>query len=303
MLNDRAIMSSVFELDDDKLIEQFTQGSDRLLVSANLRLEINGGVSQLFTRNGEAIAIMYLQNKPCSVIIKHSSPFSQSIDGLLIDRDFVKLGNAVRPGFIEYKHFTTPAGYRIWHTEPAVLWKKWWPTERFQDKQRFNMDILVNFKHNWYPVQNIIVNAGIFTIKTIAGQLELNREDRVLWLAQNVSDSSNTTGNLSHPISTTAAEQPPVTSGLNSPSPANLAKKIHQKQLEIQPDRAWSIIKKLEQQLHEQVQATTAAEDKANQLESRAVIAEQRLQIIYKYLQEIGVNPRDIYSGNKSTAN
>jgi hypothetical protein len=303
MLNDRAIMSSVFELDDDKLIEQFTQGSDRLLVSANLRIEINGGVSQLFTRNGEAIAIMYLQNKPRNAIVKHSSPFSKSIDGLLVDRDFVKLGNATRPGFIEYKHFTTPAGYRIWHTEPAVLWKKWWPTERFQDKQRFNMDILVNFKHNWYPVQNIIVNAGIFSIKTIAGQLELKREDRILWLAQSASDSTSTTGSLSQPISTTIAEQLPTLSEINTPSPENLAKKIHQKQLEINPERAWSIIKKLEQQLHEQVQATTTAEDKADRLESRAVIAEQRLQIIYKYLQEIGVNPRDIYNGNKSTTN
>ncbi|WP_373540734.1 hypothetical protein [Chamaesiphon sp.] len=296
-------MSSVFELDDEKLIEQFTQGNDRLLVSANLRIELNGGVTQLFTRSGEAIAIMYLQNKPRSVIVKHSSPFVKSLDRLLIDRDFVKFGNANRPGFTEYKHFVTPAGYRIWHTEPAVLWKKWWPTERFQDKQRFNMDILVNFKHNWYPVQNIIVNAGMFTIKTIAGQLELKREDRVLWLAQIVPDSTNTTGNISQSIATTPIEQPHPPSGLNVRSPEDLAKKIHQKQLEINPDRAWSIIKKLEQQLQAQVQLTTAAEDKASQLENRAVIAEQRLQILYKHLQEIGVNPRDIYSRNKNTAN
>ncbi len=296
-------MSSVFELDDDKLIEQFTQGSDRLLVSANLRLEINGGVSQLFTRNGDAIAIMYLQNKPRSVIVKQSSPFAKSIDGLLIDRDFVKLGNASRAGFSEYKHFVTPAGYRIWHTEPSVLWKKWWPTERFQDKQRFNMDILVNFKHNWYPVQNISVNAGTFSIKTIAGQLELKREDRVLWLAQSGSDSNNTTGNLSQPISTTTQESMPAVSEINLHSPVDLAKKIHQKQLEINPEQAWSIVKKLEQKLQEQVQLTTAAEDKVSQLENRAVIAEQRLQIVYKYLQEIGVNPRDVYSGKKNTAN
>lgn len=164
------------------------------------------------------------------------------------------------------------------------------------------MDILVNFKHNWYPVQNIIVNARIFTIKTIAGQLELKRGDRVLWLAQNMSDTNSITRTLSQSISTTA-EQIPTPSEINALAPENLAKKIHQKQLEIDPDKAWSIIKKLEQQLHEQVQATTTAEDRASQLESRAVIAEQRLQIICKYLQEIGVNPRDIYSGNQSTTN
>ena len=29
------------------------------------------------------------------------------------------------------------------------------------------------------------------------------------------------------------------------------------------------------------------------------MIAEQRLQIIHKYLQSVGVNPQDIYAGKK----
>ncbi len=304
MISERSTKSNIFELDDNQLIEKFVQGSNQLLASDNLRLEVNGGLSQLLARNGDPIAIMYLQNKPKTVIVKHSSPFLELIDRLLIERDFVMFGDATRPGFIEYKHYVTPAGYRIWNTDPAVLWKKWWPTERFQDKQRFNMDILVSFKNNWYPVQNITVNAGKFTIKTIAGQLILTREDKVLWLAQIMQDSAGATGTLQPTISTIddpgeRLHQPMTMTGFNIQSSEDLAKRIQQKQQDINPEQSWSIIKKLEQKLQDQIKLTSAAEDKSIQLEQRATIAEQRLQIIYKYLQSVDINPQDIYSGKK----
>ncbi len=308
MISEKSTTSNIFELDDRKLIEKFVQGSNQLLASANLRLEVNGGLSQLLTRTGDSIAIMYLQNKPRSVIVKHSSPFLELIDRLLIDRDFVLFGDASRAGFIEYKYYVTPAGYRIWHTDPSILWKKWWPTERFQNKQRFNMDILVSFKHNWYPVQNINVNAGTYTIKTIAGQLVLKRDDKVLWLAQIMQEQTPVaTGTLqSAAISETRAEIP--TAGLNSQSytqslSADLAKKIQQKQSEISSDQAWLIIKKLEQKLQDQIKLNAEIEDKFNQLENRAIIAEQRLQIVHRHLQGIGINPQDIYSGKKNIDN
>jgi hypothetical protein len=300
MITQKSTMSNIFELDDHKLIEKFVQGSDRLLASENLRLEVNGGLSQLLTRNGDPIAIMYLQNKPRTLIVKQSSPFLESIDRMSIDRDYVMFGDASRAGFVEYKHFVTPAGYRILHTDPSILWKKWWPTEKFQNKQRFNMDILVSFKNNWYPVQNITVNAGTFTIKTIAGQIVLKRDGKVLWLAQIQEQIAGMTGNLqSGSIPATAAPIPTMTE-LNSQSSADLSQKIQQKQSEINADKAWSIIKKLEEKLQFQIKLNAEAEDKFTQLENRAIIAEQRLQVVYKYLQEIGVNPQDIYHNKKN---
>jgi len=294
-------MSNIFELDDSQLIEEFVQGSERLLTSPHLRLEVNGGLSQLLGRNGESIAIMYLHNQPRTAIVKQNTPFSELIDRLSIARDFVMFGDASRAGFSEYKHYVTPAGYRIWCTEPSILWKKWWPTERFQDKQRFNLDILVNFKHNWHPVQNIIVNPGTFTIKTIAGQLVLRRNEKVLWLAQIIQKNAEIAGNIQQPIPTTVTPTPAMV-GINPP-PADLAKKIYQKQLEINPDQAWSIIEKLEQDLQTQIKLNREIEDKFTLLESRAMIAEQRLQIAYKYLQKIGINPRDIYHSQKDIEN
>ncbi len=295
MISERFKMANTFEINDDKLIEKFVQGSNQLLASANLRLQVNGTISQLTSRSGEPIAIMYLQNKPRSVIIKQSSYFSETIDRLLIDRDFVMIGDANRPGFVEYKHYVTPAGYKLYYTDPSILWKKWWPTERFQNKQRFNMDILVSFKDNWYPVQNITVNAGIFTIKTIAGQIILQRDSQVLWLAQ-------ITNNGSVP----AVEPAPIDelAEIKDRSPSNnLAKKIQEKKSAITSEQAWEIIQKLEQKLQVQVKENDEIKTQLNRETHRAIIAEQRLQVVYNYLQGIGINFQDIYSSKSNLDN
>lgn len=295
-------MSNIFELDDNKLIEKFVQGSDRLLASDGLRIEVNGGVSQLMTRTGDTIAMMYLQNKPRTIIVKKTSNFAEIVNRIAIELDFVRFGDASRDGFTEYKHFVTPAGYRIWCTEPSILWKKWWPTERFQNKQRFNMDILVNFKGSWYPVQNINVNAGTFTIKTIAGQLALKRDDKVLWLAQIMQEQStpSATGTQAESAEKSSATIDELNAQLSSTS---LAKKIQQKQSTINSDQAWKIIKELEQKLQVQIKQVTELEGKCTTIEQRATIAEQRLQMVHKHLHKIGIDPRDIYAQKVSVDN
>jgi hypothetical protein len=291
-------MPNVFDLDDNKLIEKFVCGSNQLLASEKLRLEVNGTLSQLMTHNGDSIAIMYLQNKPRTVIIKNSSPFAELINSSLIGQDFVMIGDASRAGFTEYRHYITPAGYRIWYTDPSILWKKWWPTERFHNKQRFNMDILVNLKDNWYPIRNINVHGGKFTIDTIAGQLILNRDGKVLWLAQIMQESTVTSESESQPVADTQyperAELTPAFQPKSSSS--DLAKKIQQKQSELNSDSAWVMIKKLEQKLQEQIKLCSEAEARFNRSEHRAILAEQQLKVIHRYLDGIGVNPQDIYN-------
>ena len=295
MISELSTKSNIFELDDTKLVEQFVQGSNQLLASTNLRLEVNGGVSQLLLRSGDAIAIMYLQTKPQTVIIKHKAHFSKLVDRVLIDRGFVLIGDAARTGFIEYKHYITPAGYKISYTDPSILWKKWWPTERFQNKQRFNMDILVNFKDNWYPVQGIHVNAGIFTIKMIAGQLVLKRDSKVLWLAQSnqapIAQSSQAALPAAVDPVTNKVDAQPYTRSIST----DLAQKIQEKQLKVDPDRVMLIIHELEEKLKAQAKLNQETEAKFKELESRAIIAEQRLQIAYKFLDKAGFDRQDLY--------
>jgi hypothetical protein len=294
MISELSMKPNIFELDDTKLVEKFVQGSNQLLASANLRLEVNGGVSQLLARNGDSLAIMYLQTKPRTAIVKHSSKFLELIDRTFIDRDFVLFGDASRAGFVEYKHYVTPAGYRISYTDPSSLWKKWWPTERFQNKQRFNMDILVSFKENWYPVQNINVNAGIFTIKTIAGQLVLKRDNKVLWLAQRYQEPITEQKALL-PASIVSAEPDTNIQAHSQSLSADLANKIQAKQAKIDPERVMLVIKELEAKLQSQIKLNQETEAKFRELQQRATIAEQRLQVVYKFLDKTGIERQDIY--------
>jgi hypothetical protein len=288
--------ANTFEIDDTKLVEKFVQGSNQLLASTNLRLEVNGGLSQLIARTGDTIAILYLQNNPRTAIVKHSSQFLELIDRILIDRSFVMFGDASRAGFIEYKFFVTPTGYRISYTDPSILWKKWWPTERFQNKQRFNMDILISFKDNWYPVQNINVNTGTYTIKTIAGQLVLKRNDRVLWLAQ-IQTQPELAAQNTQPEKIIAV--PPAiefnAQGYAQLSSADLARKIQKRQSKIDSEQARLMIKELEQKLQSQIEINRKIESKCYELNHRTTVAEQRLQVIYRFLEEMGIDRQDIF--------
>ena len=90
-------MSNNFEIDDIKLIEKFVQGSNQLIAITNLRLEVNGTVSQLMSRSGDTTAFMYLQSKPRTIIIKNNPDILAIINPLLLDRDFVGRLQAVVP--------------------------------------------------------------------------------------------------------------------------------------------------------------------------------------------------------------
>jgi hypothetical protein len=296
-------MVNIFQLDDNKLIEKFIQGSNQLLASDRMRLEVNGSVSQLISRNGDPIAIMYLQDKPRTVIIKQNSPFLTALDSSLHAQGFVAIGDASRAGFIEYKYYITPPGYQIFYTDPAILWKKWWPTERFQNKRRFNMDILVSFKDNWYPIQDIVVSAGNFTLKTIVGQLSLKRDGKVLWLAQIVpaeqsthfTDPSEPADNSTFTALETAP-QPKLSTRIGANySSTKLTIKPPEHPLEVQVREQLAAIEELQQKLNAQIDANSELEQKCFKLEHRAAIAEQRLEIVYKYLATININPQDIY--------
>jgi hypothetical protein len=309
-------MSNIFQTDDSKLIEKFIQGSNQLLANDRIRLEVNGTVSQLISRNGDPLALMYLQSKPRTVIVKQKSPFLASLDTSLQAQGFVHMGDASRVGFIEYKYYIAPSGYQVLYTDPAILWKKWWPTERFQNKRRFNMDILVRFKDNWYPIQDIVVSAGNFTIKTIAGQLLLNRDGKALWLAQIVEEKSIDPKQNDRPVPSTFTDLktsqteffPEVHWRSLSPgesscstatqSLASLPEVIvedRENLTEVLTQSPSTTIEELQQKLNAQLESNAEIQAKYKKMKQRASIAEQRLEVVYKYLAKLGISPQDIY--------
>jgi hypothetical protein len=271
------MMSSTFNTDDIKLIAAFVEGSNQLLTSDRSRLETTGIISQIITKTGEVAAIMYLQSKPRTAVIKVESDYTSQLEDNLQSQNFVLMGKSKRAGYLEYHQYDTPVGYKTWYTEPTLLWKKWWPTEKFQNKQRFNMSMLVQIKDNWYPVQHIVIDAGTFIIKTLVGQLRISSHEQLLWLSQ------------------VPVEEAAVVAGDDdawSQSPEVQKESSRQENLKLPvissvgdaisvpaPPVANAQIKELERKLYKQQRATIIAEQ-------RAVNAEQRLALLQKQLRK-----------------
>jgi hypothetical protein len=267
------IMSSIFNSGDTKLIQKFAQGSNQLLSNDRVRLETNAGVSQVIAQSGEILAIMYLQRQPRTALIKAGSIYAEKLSEHLIDRDFVLLGDAKLSGFLEYRHYVTPAGYRVQYTEPAILWKKWWPTERFQNKQRFNMNILVRLNDNWYPIQNIVVEAGRFTIKTLPGQIDIKSNEQLLWLYQMPT--------AENPEATSTLEGGEGTDAWDKAADVTDMRSTHSEIMPPAPPKAPN----LEAMLKQQQRATIAAEERAMEAEQQLALAEQKIAALQRRIQ------------------
>jgi hypothetical protein len=265
-------MSSIFNSGDTKLIQKFAQGSNQLLSNDRVRLETNAGVSQVIAQSGEILAIMYLQRQPRTALIKAGSSYAEKLSEHLIDRDFVLLGDAKLSGFLEYRHYVTPAGYRVQYTEPAILWKKWWPTERFQNKQRFNMNILVRLNDNWYPIQNIVVEAGRFTIKTLPGQIDIKSNEQLLWLYQMPTADKDETSTLEGGEGTDAWDKAADVTDVRS---------TRSEIMPPPPPKAPN----LEEMLKQQQRATIAAEERAMEAEQQLALAEQKIAALQRRIQ------------------
>jgi hypothetical protein len=269
-------MSSIFNSGDTKLIQKFAQGSNQLLSNERVRLETSAGVSQVIAQSGEILAIMYLQRQPRTALIKAGSAYAEKISEQLIDRDFVLLGDAKLSGFLEYRHYVTPAGYRVQYTEPAILWKKWWPTERFQNKQRFNMNILVRLNDNWYPIQNIVVEAGCFSIKTLPGQIDVKSNEPLLWLYQMpATDKGDEASTAEGGEGTDAWDQAADVTDIR------LTKSDMLSALPKAPPKAPD----LETRLKQQQRATIAAEERAMEAEQQLALAEQKIVALQRRIQ------------------
>jgi hypothetical protein len=220
------------------------------------------------------LAIMYLQRQPRTALIKAGSAYAKKLSEHLIDRDFVLLGDAKLSGFLEYRHYVTPAGYRVQYTEPAILWKKWWPTERFQNKQRFNMNILVRLNDNWYPIQNIVVEAGRFTIKTLPGQIDIKSNEQLLWLYQMpTADKADETSAMTGTEGTDAWDQAADVTNVRS-AKSEILPNPQPKAPPKAPD--------LETRLQQQQRATIAAEERAMEAEQQLALAEQKIAALQR---------------------
>jgi hypothetical protein len=279
-------MSSIFNSDDTKLIEKFVQGSNQLLSNDRVRLETNAGVSQVVSRTGEVLAIMYLQNQPRTALVKSNCSYGERLNRHLVNKDFVLIGESKRSGYLEYHQYVTPAGYQVHYTEPAQLWKKWWPTERFQNKQRFNMNILVRVKDNWYPVQDISIHAGTFTIKTLSGQLEASGNQHILWLSQRPVEAKTSVESKPTTDHTDGWEREVPVDKLPTPAPIASAA-FTGAAAPPAPPNLQQMVLELEARLYKQQRSTIAAEQRAIQAEQQVALSEQKIAALQKQIHNL----------------
>jgi type IV secretory pathway VirB10-like protein len=174
-------------------------------------------------------------------------------------------------------------------------------------------------KDNWYPIQNIFVHGGTFTVKTIAGQIALTANTRVLWIAQKGNEESaaiEASGTVAKdgtdlptpaprertlqtpPPPPNAAIHPPTPNAAIGTTPQPIDRSTNPPGMPLGESIA---IAELQRHLQHQKHATAAAERRAMKAEQRANIAEERLEIVYRYLRQIGVEPSQLYRDGQFT--
>lgn len=171
-------------LDDASLIQKFARGERDLVSNENLQIDFCFNRLQLTSRRLEILALIDLLDKPRVVLIKKVSKYSKLINEIILENHFVPWGESSRKGFIKYQQCVPPAGYKLNYTEAVDLWKTWWPNHRQHNKHEIELDILVFFKTNWYPIKEVVGSDGNFYIKTLAGEMTLHSTDKVVWVTQ-----------------------------------------------------------------------------------------------------------------------
>ncbi len=171
-------------LSDEQLVKYFVQGDTRILASQNLRLDYKANTSQISHRKtGEVLATFKTMDKPYCIYLRENNQYEDLLIKVFLENKFIPLtGLDKHNGFIIYQKHEIPNGYNINYTDTIALWKTWWPTRRHQRSYAIMIDILVFFREQWYPIQDMIGHDGIFYIKTLVGEISLAPTDKLVWL-------------------------------------------------------------------------------------------------------------------------
>ncbi|MBW4576935.1 MAG: hypothetical protein KME08_16805 [Aphanothece sp. CMT-3BRIN-NPC111] len=303
-------------IDDATLIQKFAQGETSLVANKNLRLGSTGDRLQLTTAKSEIIGLLAWVDKRRVALIKPTSQYWELINEILQKNNFVYWGDSKQKGFVEYQKWVPPSGYKIHYTEAVALWKKWWPTQRYQNQHKFNLNLLIFIKNNWYPLQNITVNEGIFYIKTLVSQLTLSGSEKVVWATELAKQIANLN------IDNIDSKPDPATTNLTKTEvyerqikSEKIYNTLSNNGLESSPQRNIKpetepvseyklkhlnakAIKNLADYLEEvtqlKLEQASKAEQRALQAEQRAVRERQRAERFAAKLRELGIDPNSL---------
>jgi serine/threonine protein kinase len=171
-------------LEDAELIAKFIRGDRQLAANQNLQVSYSFNRLQLTTRKLEIVALMDLLDKPKTIVMKPLSKYGGTLHKILSQNYFVPWGEAERTGFVKYQQYVPPNGYEFHYTEMGLLWKEWWPKRRDRKNHDINLSLMVSLNNSWYPIQDIVGQSGTFYIKTLAGEITLDFNDKLVWISQ-----------------------------------------------------------------------------------------------------------------------
>ncbi len=169
--------------DNVSIIRNFITGDNTLVSNQDIRIETALNSVQLINKKGEVLAFIKSEENQKFCLIKNDSPYREVLNLILLESNFLPIGKSEQQqGFFEYKHSDVPAGYKLNWTEAQTLWKIWWPSQKRKFAAGLQLDILINQKNQWYPIQEFVGTEGFFKIKTLIGEITLRFQDKVVWI-------------------------------------------------------------------------------------------------------------------------
>ena len=172
-------------LDNASLIEQYIQGKASLAANPELRVETIDNRVQLLEKEGKLLAIKDLQAHPTTFLVRHHSDYTGLLQQSLQRYCFAPDKGVDTIRLVSYRKFSVPPNYSLKFDEAAVLWKRWWRHHRFSRNSRLQLDLLLMIRQKWYPLNNIACDRGTLFIKTLIGEVVLDRTDIAVWLERN----------------------------------------------------------------------------------------------------------------------
>ena len=169
-------------LDNASLIEEYIQGKASFEANPELRIETIDNRVQLLEKNGKLVAIKEIQARPATVLVRHDSKYIGLIQQSLQRHCFAPDQGVDNIRLVPYRKFSVPPNYNLKFNEAVVLWKTWWRHYRFSRRSSLQLDLLLMVRQKWYPLNNIACDRGTLFIKTLIGEVILDRTDIAIWL-------------------------------------------------------------------------------------------------------------------------
>jgi len=169
-------------LDDLTLMQWFVSGDAILEANQSLRVQPANNLRQLLGRKGLLLATAYDAAIPPRIEVRRSTDYTDVLHQILIDHQFMPVGQGLDSQVLCYTYSPIPQGYRINYTEARQLWKHWWMSVGRLRQRNLQLDLFVLTQNQWYPIREIAVNSGTLYIETLRGETVHQGGDMMVWL-------------------------------------------------------------------------------------------------------------------------